>query len=114
MAIQDINKWEEPLDPSGTKDYVADFTTWLAKDSDTISTFVVTLSAEAIAGGLEQPTAASLVGTNGVRVWFKVNVANVADVGYNNSGTRFNVEVKITTAGGRIEPQTWSLLVKHQ
>lgn len=114
MSLCDPIEWEEPLDPSGVKDYVADFTAWLAKDTDSIVSHTVTLSAEAIAGGLEESQASSLVGTDGVRIWFKVNAANQGDAEYNNSGTRFNVEVEIVTSGGRTEPQTWSLLVKQQ
>lgn len=106
-------EWGPALDPSDEKDYLADWEDFLTNEGDTISTYTITLSTTAIAGGLEAPTQI-LDASVGVTIWFQINAANQADVAYNNSGIRYDVEVEIVTVGARTFQKTWSLLVAHQ
>lgn len=83
--------WEK--DPQALKDYVFDWTPWL--DGDTISTSVWTLPA-GLTLSYEAKTATSTA------AWISGGA----------NGQRYTVSNKITTAGGRVEVRSLTLLVK--
>ena len=108
--------WDEPLDPSDFKDYVAEWGNLLSDMSDSIVSVIVTVPSEAALVGLEVDTVERPVthNANDVAIWFKVAPASQGDLAFEGNGVRFAIPVRITTAGGRIIEKSWNLTVAQQ
>jgi hypothetical protein len=85
--------WDK--DPTAEKDYIVDWTTWLA--GDTVSAYVVTVQ-----NGLTKiadQRAGAVVTT-----W----------LGGGTRGKDYKVTVRVTTAGGRIDERSFIIRVREQ
>lgn len=106
MAIpKNATEWDAEMDPTDLVDYVVwlrDPEEPLLEVGESVTSFTVALSAEAVALGLEinndPPYILELFDTGSrIKVWFSVALAFRANAAFDGDGVKLGVEVTINT-----------------
>ncbi len=110
------DSWDEILDPSDFKEYVANWTDIMAANSDTISTAAVILPAQATEAGLIVDVATRPVTSTDTQVvvWFRVDPTRQQDPRFMKGGTTYPVDIRVTTAQGRVLERSVNLTVAQK
>lgn len=115
--------WPEAMDPSALKEWIMDLSPWL-ETGETIESYEVTLSPEAIAAGLLIHTGASdasrqhklIEGDRMVELWFYIEAPDRANPAFDGSGTAYPMTIFFTTNSvpSRDDERTFLLKVAQQ
>lgn len=93
-------QWPQPLVPGEQDDFVFEGVGWILEPGETISTYSLTLGADAITAGLTLGTgtfAPSQPSATSIKFWFSIAAVHLADAAFTAPGVIVSMTLSIAT-----------------